>query len=101
MKFADDFLARVRERLEAGEREYAGRSHARPTDDLLVEIQQELEDVCGWSAILWARLQRLRELNDPLPSEPDLEAAELEWAAADAGQFEDNGQPRGGDTCSG
>lgn len=63
MTFADAFLARVRRRLEAGAAEYGDASHQRPNDDLVDEIQQELEDVCGWAAILWAKLDRLRALD--------------------------------------
>jgi hypothetical protein len=44
-----------------GERDYGNKSFNRPFGELLDEIQQELEDVCGWSAILWSRLQRLRD----------------------------------------
>jgi hypothetical protein len=28
--------------------------------DLIREIQEELEDVCGWSCALWARLEALK-----------------------------------------
>lgn len=33
----------------------------RPATELIAEVQEELADVCGWSAILWSRLQRLRD----------------------------------------
>lgn len=56
----DRFVDRLRERLVAGAREYGDRSFNRPTDELVDEIQQELEDVCGWGLILWVRLDRLR-----------------------------------------
>lgn len=55
------FFARVQARLEQGERDYGNKSFTRPAGELLDEIQQELEDVCGWSTILWSRLQRLRD----------------------------------------
>jgi hypothetical protein len=58
---AEAFFERVRSRLEQGERDYGNKSFHRPYGKLLDEIQQELEDVCGWSAILWSRLQRLRD----------------------------------------
>ncbi len=54
------FSARVRERLEAGRTEYGDTSFERPPGELLEEIQQELCDVCGWSFILFERLERLR-----------------------------------------
>lgn len=59
-KWADGFLANVRARLAVGRKEYADESHDRATGDLIREIQEELEDVAGWSAILWAKLERLR-----------------------------------------
>ena len=62
MKDHEQFLAVVRKRLEAGAQEYGDASHRRPVGDLLDEIQQELADVCGWSAILWGRLEHLRKL---------------------------------------
>ena len=55
------FFSRVVARLEQGRREYGDRSFYRPAAELLDEIQQELEDVCGWSVILWSRLQHLRD----------------------------------------
>jgi hypothetical protein len=62
MKDHEQFLAVVRQRLEAGAKEYGDASHRLPVGDLLDEIQQELADVCGWSAILWGRLEHLRKL---------------------------------------
>ena len=62
MRDHEQFLAVVRQRLEDGATEYGDASHRRPVGDLLDEIQQELADVCGWSAILWARLEHLRQL---------------------------------------
>lgn len=62
MKDHEQFLAVVRQRLEAGAQEYGDASHRRPVGELLDEIQQELADVCGWSAILWGRLEHLRQL---------------------------------------
>jgi len=48
-------------RLEAG-RVYETTNPAveRPTVDLIREIQEELEDVSGWSCALWARLEALK-----------------------------------------
>jgi hypothetical protein len=56
----DRFVARLRARLEAGAKTYGNRSLARPAIELVDEVQQELEDVCGWSLLLWIRLDRLR-----------------------------------------
>jgi hypothetical protein len=54
------FFARVTERMHAGQRQYGDRSWSRSPDALLDEIQQELEDVAGWSIVLWSRLQSAR-----------------------------------------
>lgn len=55
------FAERVRARLEAG-RVYEATTPAveRPTLELIREIQEELEDVSGWSCALWARLEGLK-----------------------------------------
>jgi hypothetical protein len=62
------FAARVHARLEAGAREYPG-SPDRAASALIDEIQQELEDVRGWSCVLWAKLEaikaRLQERQGP------------------------------------
>jgi hypothetical protein len=54
------FVERLRVRLEAGARTYGDTSFQRPAVELVDEIQQELEDVAGWSLLLWIRLERLR-----------------------------------------
>jgi hypothetical protein len=54
------FTGRLRQRLEQGARDYGDISFTRPAVELVDEIQQELEDVCGWGLILWLRLDRLR-----------------------------------------
>ena len=55
-----EFLARMTQRLEEGARVYGGASLRAPSSTLLTEIQQELEDVAGWSVLLWSRLEHLR-----------------------------------------
>ena len=57
----DRFVDRVRERMEAGARTYGDVSLSAPPAALLTEIQEELEDVCGWSVLLWHRLEQLRD----------------------------------------
>ena len=54
------FMARVRDRMEIGAEAYGDDSLSAPPAVLLNEIQEELEDVCGWSVLLWWRLERLR-----------------------------------------
>ena len=53
-------MREVEKRLEKGAREYGDSSMERDTDDLLVEIQEELADVTGWSFILWRKIELLR-----------------------------------------
>ena len=57
------FAERVRTRLEAG-RVYETTNPAveRSSLDLIRQIQEEIEDICGWSVGLWARLEALRRL---------------------------------------
>lgn len=50
------FVGRLRDRLEAGAREYGDQSFTRPANALVDEIQH----VCGWALILWVRLDRMR-----------------------------------------
>lgn len=56
----DRFVARLRARLVTGATTYGDASFTRPAAELVDEVQQELEDVCGWSLLLWIRLDRLR-----------------------------------------
>jgi hypothetical protein len=56
----DRFVNRLRARLQAGAKEYGDVSFTRPVVELVDEIQQELEDVSGWSLLLWSRLEKLR-----------------------------------------
>jgi hypothetical protein len=57
----DRFVERLRARLQAGARTYGDSSFTRPAGELVDEVMQELEDVAGWSLILWSRVARLRE----------------------------------------
>ncbi len=57
-----DFTNEVEKRLKKGEVEYGDESFNRSAFDLVSEIQEELADVCGWSFILWRKLQRMKEL---------------------------------------
>jgi hypothetical protein len=56
----DRFVERLRARLVAGAATYGDASFNRPAGELVDEVQQELEDVCGWSLLLWIRPERLR-----------------------------------------
>lgn len=54
------FIENIRERYQKGKRVYGDASFDRPVVELITEIQQELEDVAGWSAIVWSQLEGLR-----------------------------------------
>lgn len=54
------FILQLERRLEKGSREYRDQSFNRSPEELLDEISEELLDVCGWSYVLWTRLQNLR-----------------------------------------
>ena len=55
------FSAAVRERLEAGRREYGDRSFSAEPGELLGEVREELLDVCAWGFILACRLEVVGE----------------------------------------
>ena len=57
----DKFIVRVRARMEVGAQTYGEASLVRPRIELVDEIMQETEDICGWASILWMRLERLRQ----------------------------------------
>lgn len=54
------FMAMVKGRLNAGRATYGDTSFSLPPLQLLEEIQAEILDICGWSFILWERVERLR-----------------------------------------
>ena len=56
------FAAAVRARLEAGRLAYKDSSFERPLVQLIEELRQEALDLCGWSFIVWARMERLERL---------------------------------------
>lgn len=60
-------FANALRRCEAGKESYGDSSFLKPHQRLITEIQEELEDVCGWSAILWSRLENLRAALSKIP----------------------------------
>lgn len=54
-----NFVAAVAARLEKGR--HSDRSFRRPPGEFLAEIREELADVCGWSFVLWCRLNDLEK----------------------------------------
>jgi len=64
MKYPDRFpafVAKVQDRLHMGAEAYGDRSFERPPAEIVEEIQEELEDVCGWSYCLWLRLEEIKQ----------------------------------------
>ena len=57
-----EFTTAVADRLKKGEHDYGDRSFDLGSPRLLDEILEELEDVAGWSWILWCRLRRIRDV---------------------------------------
>jgi len=70
------FLSMVRARLEQGRREYGDRSFSRAPTELIGEIEEELLDVVGWSAVLFAKVQRLRREGGGPPATPPARVAQ-------------------------
>lgn len=54
-----EFITAIHARLEAGEREYGDGSFRKGQSKLVGEVLEELEDVCGWSFVLWCRVKKL------------------------------------------
>ena len=52
-----EFHRVVRERLEAGRREYGDASFSKAPAELLEELSQEALDLAGWGYVLWCRIE--------------------------------------------
>lgn len=57
----DAFLDRLRARLERGAQDYGDKSFSKPLAELSDESLQEVEDIAGWSFVMWVRLRRRLE----------------------------------------
>ena len=55
------FSTGILDRLSKGREEYGDKSFSKPPLDLLREIDEELQDVCGWAFILHMRIESIRE----------------------------------------
>lgn len=55
-----DFSQILLGRLEVGRDTYGDASFFKSDPALVEEISQELLDVCGWSYIMWTKLQNLK-----------------------------------------
>jgi len=72
-----EFFSKIETRLLAGAREYGDKSFKKDPRELIEEITQELLDVCGWSYILYRRLEILKQaMRDCTISEHDVRAVE-------------------------
>jgi len=60
-KHFNKFVKLLDERLKKGFEEYGDASFDRENIDLIGEIEEELLDVCGWSVIMFAKLEELRK----------------------------------------
>ena len=54
------FLQQVEAKMDRGRTEYGDKSFYKPDGILLGDIQEELIDVCGWSIILWTKIEKLK-----------------------------------------
>lgn len=54
------YMGRVLTRLYRGQKTYQDRAFSEDPVKLLVEVMEELEDVAGWSSILWERLDTIK-----------------------------------------
>lgn len=72
------FWQRVTARVKAGEKEYGNLSFSLPPLALVEEVQQEVEDICGWAYILWRRLERAKEVVARIESKEMMGATEDE-----------------------
>lgn len=69
------FVEALDKKMQAGYETYGDESFDLLAGDLVEEIQQELLDVCGWSLVLWGRLERMKKIvvKDRLEEEEDID----------------------------
>jgi hypothetical protein len=60
-KYFPKFVKLLDAKMLKGFREYGDVSFERQPKDLSEEIQQELIDICGWSMIMWVRLEKIKK----------------------------------------
>ena len=53
------FRKQLKVRMVQGQEDYGDTSFDLPPTELILEIQEELLDVCNWSFILWRRMENL------------------------------------------
>lgn len=67
-KYFNQFIEELKEKMDAGHREYGDGSFGLPPEKLIKELKEEALDICGWGMILWVRLEEmLRKHEKPQP----------------------------------
>jgi hypothetical protein len=54
-----DFVGAVAARLRAGDKEYGGSIEVKTPLAVCREVQEEIEDMMGWSYFLWQKMRRI------------------------------------------
>jgi len=57
-KFVDDLDAK----MQKGYEEYGDKSFSKEPQQLIQELIEEVEDICGWGLILKVRLEQMKEV---------------------------------------
>lgn len=64
------FVEKLNAKMKQGFKDYGDKSFSRPPIELVEEIEEELLDICGWSMIMWCKLEdikvKTKELNEKL-----------------------------------
>lgn len=61
IKRSNKFFKAIRARLIVGKRTYGDKSFYSPLEKTILEIQEELMDVCGWAVVLNSKLEDLKK----------------------------------------
>jgi len=61
------FIDKILSRLKIGAQSYGDTSFSYSPSLLGKNIEEEILDICGWSFVLWVRLQQLKKVLDKFP----------------------------------
>ena len=61
------FIDKILSRLKVGAQSYGDISFSYSPSLLGKNIEEEILDICGWSFVLWVRLQQLKKVLDKFP----------------------------------
>jgi hypothetical protein len=61
-QYLPEFTKKLEKKLKKGYKEHSDHSFDRLCGDLVDEIEQEIIDICGWSVVLYGRLQELKKV---------------------------------------